>query len=342
MIYVFVSSTFKDMQNERDYLHTAIIPVLNAQLKKYGEEAELIDMRWGIDTSAVDEENIFEHIWKACAAEIEKSDFFLLLVGNKYGTIADIYVLTDQDQLKSFTELEFAYAMSIGRINKGHSLACLRELGEDFDHEVILFRKRVEASDAYVLQYAPFENVNWEKDMETVQNTLIDIIQNWCTEQSAYTISARRIRNKARNVPAGMADRFSEEISGKQYVVLEDKYDGANNIVAQGYLRSRISGSHKALYYDCDDDLKSWGELRHKLLQDIGALDLEPLEDNGDISDKLCARLENLFGPSEKLYIMLENADMLEGSGFSKLLSKLPENVYVIITLSNNKEEYSE
>ena len=41
MIKIFVSSTFKDMDYERDILHDEIVPELNEYASQYGEQVEL-------------------------------------------------------------------------------------------------------------------------------------------------------------------------------------------------------------------------------------------------------------------------------------------------------------
>ena len=51
MIRIFVSSTFHDMHEERDVLHSIIVPNINKELEQYGEEIEVVDYRWGVDTS---------------------------------------------------------------------------------------------------------------------------------------------------------------------------------------------------------------------------------------------------------------------------------------------------
>ena len=48
MKHVFISSTFKDMQFERDALHTIACANINERLAPYGEEVYFGDLRWGV------------------------------------------------------------------------------------------------------------------------------------------------------------------------------------------------------------------------------------------------------------------------------------------------------
>lgn len=72
MIKIFVSSTFKDMDYERDILHDEIVPELNEYASQYGEQVELCDLRWGIDTTGYDEVEGSKKILSVCLDEIER------------------------------------------------------------------------------------------------------------------------------------------------------------------------------------------------------------------------------------------------------------------------------
>jgi len=83
---IFVSSTFRDMQTERDALRDFVLPQVNEFAAKYGRAVEIIDLRWGVDTAAVSEEEQNHKVLRTCLDEIERSrPFFLGLIGDRYG-----------------------------------------------------------------------------------------------------------------------------------------------------------------------------------------------------------------------------------------------------------------
>ena len=83
---IFVSSTFRDMQAERDALRDFVLPRVNEFAAKYGRAVEIIDLRWGVDTAAVSEEEQNHKVLRTCLDEIERSrPFFLGLIGDRYG-----------------------------------------------------------------------------------------------------------------------------------------------------------------------------------------------------------------------------------------------------------------
>ena len=52
---IFISSTFKDMQAERDILHLEVLPEVNEFAAQFGQAVAISDLRWGIDTGHLSE-----------------------------------------------------------------------------------------------------------------------------------------------------------------------------------------------------------------------------------------------------------------------------------------------
>ncbi|MEX2214310.1 MAG: DUF4062 domain-containing protein, partial [Phycisphaeraceae bacterium] len=86
---VFITSTFRDMQAERDWLRAHVFPVLEERLRARFHHLETIDLRWGVDTASAgsQQEQAREMlVLKVCLAEIERSRPFLIgLIGDRYG-----------------------------------------------------------------------------------------------------------------------------------------------------------------------------------------------------------------------------------------------------------------
>ncbi len=85
---IFVSSTFRDFQVERDTLNTIVGPALRMEAGKYGEDIGFCDLRWGIDTSADSEESATQKILSVCMDQIDHSSpYMIILLGERYGYI---------------------------------------------------------------------------------------------------------------------------------------------------------------------------------------------------------------------------------------------------------------
>lgn len=81
-IRVFISSTFEDMKDERDYLIKKVFP----ELKQKAAEREVslidVDLRWGITEEQAKKGQVID----ICFKEIDNSiPFFIGIVGNRYG-----------------------------------------------------------------------------------------------------------------------------------------------------------------------------------------------------------------------------------------------------------------
>ena len=86
---MFVSSTFVDMDFERDILKNIVEPRLNEYLKDYGTSIEFIDLRHSVKTdtshSLKDREN---EIFNICLEEIDNCrPYFMGIIGHRYGWI---------------------------------------------------------------------------------------------------------------------------------------------------------------------------------------------------------------------------------------------------------------
>ena len=70
---IFISSTFRDMQAERDALRDFVLPRVNEFAAKYGRAVEIIDLRWGVDTASISEAEQNKKVLRTCLDEIERS-----------------------------------------------------------------------------------------------------------------------------------------------------------------------------------------------------------------------------------------------------------------------------
>lgn len=83
-IRLFISSTFRDLQDERDYLMKRTFPELRILAGERDVVLTELDLRWGITEDEVKNGKVVE----ICLREIEKSvPFFVGIIGNRYGWI---------------------------------------------------------------------------------------------------------------------------------------------------------------------------------------------------------------------------------------------------------------
>ena len=135
MDMLFISSTFQDMQYERDAIRNLVMPRLNKEAQKYGQTISVCDLRWGINTAELDSNTAALKVLDVCLDEIENSESpMIVILGERYGwippknliaSVAEKKKLQLEDLQLSATELEIEYGT---KIHKNHMLFYFREL----------------------------------------------------------------------------------------------------------------------------------------------------------------------------------------------------------------------
>ena len=80
---VFVSSTFRDMQAERDELVKFVFPQIRKLCEQRGVAWGEVDLRWGI----TDEQTAEGEVLPICLDEIRRCSYFIGLLGERYGWV---------------------------------------------------------------------------------------------------------------------------------------------------------------------------------------------------------------------------------------------------------------
>ena len=85
-IRVFVSSTFRDMQDEREELIKRVFPAIRRLCEQRGVAFSEVDLRWGV----TDEQKAEGAVLPICLAEIDRSrPYFIGLLGQRYGWVPE-------------------------------------------------------------------------------------------------------------------------------------------------------------------------------------------------------------------------------------------------------------
>ena len=140
---IFISSTFKDMDFERDIIKFRIIPALNRRFRDQRVELQAIDLRLGVNTSDMSEAESERKVLSVCTSCIDSArPFFIGLIGKRYGWIPPMErwqeftaKLSDEERALlagtagcSVTEMEIVYgALSQESFDTSHVLFYLRD-----------------------------------------------------------------------------------------------------------------------------------------------------------------------------------------------------------------------
>lgn len=144
IVRIFVSSTFKDMDVERDALRNIVVPQLNNFFIGHRINVQLVDLRHSVETdSKLTPEEREERVYSICMDEIDACQpFFLGLVGHRYGWIPKDLKATKKFQIPndfplknnqlSVTVCEFLHAL-YGENASSRALVMLRDEKSYFD-----------------------------------------------------------------------------------------------------------------------------------------------------------------------------------------------------------------
>lgn len=135
---IFVSSTFRDMQLERDAMRDISAPIINEMAKEYGEKVSFCDLRWGINTEDLDDEISERKVLSVCLDEIDRcSPPMVVILGDRYGYMPSSSLISDiakrkelqlDDYKKSVTALEIEYGALLTKSKTSNTLFYFREI----------------------------------------------------------------------------------------------------------------------------------------------------------------------------------------------------------------------
>ncbi len=144
------------MQLERDALQRISLPGINTEAKQYGERVSMCDLRWGVNTSDMSEEDGSRKVLDYCLDAIDRCEpVMIILLGERYGWIPDeemIHSVSDRKRMQlddyeiSVTALEIEYGAFF---RKAKTLVYFREAEDGFSADGVeedeLHRKKLAA-----------------------------------------------------------------------------------------------------------------------------------------------------------------------------------------------------
>lgn len=206
---LFISSTFRDLQEEREHLLKKVFPLIRAVCSERGVTFTEIDLRWGI----TEEEGTLGRIIRACLEEVDRCrPFFIGILGDRYGWIPDSNAIQKDAELlrnypwideavineASIVEIEFTYGALMEGYPSSYALFYRRvptqslELSED-QQKIETLVQRVSDAGYPIADFAtPMELA------ERVRRDLLAIIdERWPPLPVRATLDAERKAHEA-------------------------------------------------------------------------------------------------------------------------------------------------
>lgn len=266
-IRIFISSTFCDMQEERDYLFYYVFP----KIRKIAEERDVrvveIDLRWGITYEESENGKVLE----ICFKEIDKCrPYFIGILGDRYGWCPEITELQKNPdaelsfpwikeyivQGKSVTEME----MQFGALCKAlqphqeiHASFYIKEDSKETSQEQKLLKQLVR-------DHTEFPNYAYSTAREfgeKVEKNLIALLDELYPEHECTPYE------KEKNTQRAALHTFAYGVSPKPTIINKLNYfihssqryliihgpDGCGKTSTLAYWISQLSETHHIAYY---------------------------------------------------------------------------------------------
>lgn len=184
---IFVSSTFRDMQFERDAIQTIVMPEIRIIAQKYGEDLDVCDLRWGVNTGDLDSEAGSQKVLSVCLDEIDKCrPFMLVILGERYGWIPNSELLEKAVQRKNYSLSELEKSVTALEIEYG----ALNDT-EVLQRSIFMFREPIpEADEEYQSEgeeYTKRLNALKEKIYKIAGNRVFYYHLGWDNEKNIPT-----------------------------------------------------------------------------------------------------------------------------------------------------------
>ena len=262
-IRVFISSTFRDMQDERDYLMKRTFP----KLRKLAAERDVtlteLDLRWGI----TEEESKSGKVVEICLREIENSiPFFIGIIGNRYGWVPSKEDLggsvterfTDVnkyiEQHLSVTEMEMQFGV-LSREEDMHAYFYIKEQEENpekVDYPEMLNRLKQEISKS---KYPSSGYKSPEDLAKQVEEAFIKLLDTLFPEGNLSELEKERIGQRSfmnqlcqnyikdeKNFE--VLDTWLADEDSRQFVVIGASGLGKSALIAN-WLKEKLPDEHR-------------------------------------------------------------------------------------------------
>lgn len=144
---VFISSTFQDLQEEREHLVKKVFPEVRARCRERGITFTEVDLRWGV----TEEDVTSGRVIRTCLEEIDRTrPYFIGITGDRYGFVPQTSaVQADPELLDRFPWIAQALAQGASLTDLEFRHGALNQASEtELKHSIFFFRQRLWGRDA--------------------------------------------------------------------------------------------------------------------------------------------------------------------------------------------------
>ncbi|MCH5228409.1 MAG: DUF4062 domain-containing protein [Muribaculaceae bacterium] len=350
---IFISSTFSDMQEERDEL-IKTFNWMRGMASERGIFLSVIDLRWGI----TEEESARGDVIDLCLSQINKPNtYFIGIIGNNYGSVPPKDLILNKNLTEkypwliedirnglSYTEIEIQSGV-LRNPKKVNAYFYLKEseTEKEEDEKLVRLKNLLRNQEKYPVY--PYEYP------EDIENHLRKVFLNMIDEISPNTEGERfhlieekhevKLKElKAFSIPRleimEMVDKFIADPTKKLLILEGEKGMGKSNLCAQ--IIDEYEKDFDILFYSpgLDSSLKDIYDFLNFLIKDSVSRTYNVRSDNAN--DKV----ENgLKGIKLNTLLVVDDADKIDLLNLSEeiksWLKNLPDKLKIVVSVRNKK-----
>lgn len=346
-IRVFISSTFRDMNAERDHLNSIVFPQIEQYCKRRFLSFIPIDLRWGIP----EEYSRNGLVLSACMEEIDKSrPFFIGILGSRYGwnpQSSELNGLRVSEQQQNWIKGMSANGASITEMEIEYGV--LRDMNIPYASFFIRSDK-LSVPDEFKEEKGSLAEERLKKLKQRIRNQQkYPVIEYNTVEQFGEMIQKQLIEMIETEYPLVDDDEANSIIAIQEHI-LERRSKSLFDIQSTFELVTRwISEKGRLLMIEGDSGSGTStvlaycvSELRKKFSRKIIYFDFETIDDGPDSFDLFSRFLSlnsNMIPNGDWGMIAIDNVSVLNEENESKLIKWLDElsgNIAVAMAMTNS------
>jgi len=369
-IRIFISSTFRDLKDERDYLMNVIFPELIRITRERGLTFTPIDLRWGIP----DESFIFKVI-KTCFDEIDRArPHFIGIIGERYGYVPsedknanlNLQVIEDEEikgkldeytkNNLSITQMEMEYGVFSEPKNAQFAYFYFKK-GENKDERINKLKEKIRVENS-PWHWSRKEFESREELGEQIKNDYIEMLDANFPKIELTPLEMERRINRGYSeyilkdyLPdEETINNINEELDKKRKILVTGGV-GIGKSSALAYIARKYEKEHQDAmviehyfgatenYTSRDIGIRILNEIKDRMeKQKADTEGLEIPKDESEIFNKIGQWITKLRNWEDTLLIIdgLDQVDKIENLRF---LAYLP-NIKVIASARDNTEAY--
>ncbi len=360
---VFISSTFKDLHEEREHLVRTIFPEIRMRCRERGIIFTEVDLRWGL----TDENYILGQIIRTCLEEIDRCrPYFIGITGDRYGFIPELTdIHKDPELLARYPWIEDAVMEEASIIDMEFRYGAL-DAPESVPAGRFFFRER-DISEGETTEGARLENLKDRvrsgghrvaefDDPETlgrlIHGELLEIIRRDFSHTAFPTpLERERARHEAFALSRRVAyipnatylKRLNEHARGNSapLVVCGGPGSGKSALIAfwAEQFRKRNPGAHIVEHYvGIGSGATDHHAVMEHLMMEIGERFSDAIssrKDPGTISHEFADIIDRIG--NRQILLVVDGVDKLSGDGPDPewIPDRLPSGVGLIVTTAS-------